>query len=171
VGFWRYLSLGTVLLGACAQPPDKEVALAGERVEKARQAGAAHYAADLLRQAEEALAEARRSLGRPASYRAAIRAAALAALRADEARALAREGRRKPTAEAERLLREAAVLIEQARSLDGAERFRSEVEDFERRLATCHSDFQQGRPEKTRHDALQLKSELLALHRRLRELR
>jgi len=161
------LSLTAAVLWGCAQPPDKEVEIAAARVARARQAGAAHYAPLLLRQAEGAIEDARRNLSRRETYRNAVRAASFASLRAEEARAVATQGRRKPTAEALRLLREAAALIEQARSLDRAQRFPREIEGFKGRLASLESALTEGQPEKAREGAHQLKAELLALHQQL----
>ena len=166
--FFCFLSLSAAVLWGCAQPPDKEVEMAAARVARAREAGAAHYAPVLLRQAEGAIVDARRNLARRETYLSAVRAASIASLRAEEARVVATQGRRKPTAEAVRLLREAAALIEQARALDRAQRFPREIEGFKSRLASLESALTEGQPEKAREGAHQIKAELLALHQRLK---
>lgn len=56
----KRLAVAALVLAGCAQPPDKELEIAAERVESARDADAAIFAAEALARADEALAEARR---------------------------------------------------------------------------------------------------------------
>ncbi|MGH9337483.1 MAG: hypothetical protein ACRD21_27345, partial [Vicinamibacteria bacterium] len=51
------------LMGACAQPPTRELEIAASRVEAARLEDAAVFAPDLFAEAESSLAEARRLEG------------------------------------------------------------------------------------------------------------
>lgn len=55
----RLVAMALAIAG-CAQPPDKELDIAAERVESARDADAAIFAPEALAKADEALAEARR---------------------------------------------------------------------------------------------------------------
>lgn len=150
-----------IFCSRCAQAPDKELDLTASRVAKAKEAGAAIYAPDLLDEAEQALKSARERLGQR-DYRSAIRAAALSAVRADEAHDIAVEKRRRPTADAERLILEVTALIEEARS-----RGATALSEYEARLGAERALLETGRPEESRQRGVALKADLLALHRSL----
>ncbi len=111
---WPWFLLNCVFI-ACAQPPTKEIDMTTERVARAREAEAHIYADSFLIEAETALAEARQNLDAK-RYRAAVEAASLASIRADQAyaRAILRKQRMKRGAR--RQLREILALLDQARS-------------------------------------------------------
>jgi HEPN domain-containing protein len=74
------------LLGACQQPPTREIAAAEAQMEQARQAGADRYAPGQWREAQQALDQARAKV-QSGDYRSALSSANEAA---DKARAAAR---------------------------------------------------------------------------------
>jgi len=74
------------LLGACQQPPTREIAAAEAQMEQARQAGADRYAPNQWREAQQALEQARTRI-QTKDYRGALSSANEAA---DKARAAAR---------------------------------------------------------------------------------
>jgi hypothetical protein len=111
-------------LTACAQPPTKELEMAAARVEAARRFDAAVLAPEPFAEAETALERARDKLAGGARYRDAIRAAALASIRADEAAARARAERLVVTRRLDQLLFELEALLEMARAEDEETRVR-----------------------------------------------
>jgi len=154
---------------ACAQAPTKEMELAAIRVASARKAGAGIYAPELLREADEALASARSQIaGGSRNYRPAIRTAAFACIRADEARSYALDGRRKPSADAERLIREVEALLDLTRSRGASSRFPEIMSAMEARLEAQRASLAEGRPETSREMGLLTKAGLLELDRKLR---
>lgn len=106
------------LLSSCAQPPTREVELAAARVEAARRLDAAVLAPEPFSEAEGALEDARRGLAAEGRYRDAIRAAARASIRADEAAARARAERLVVARRLDRLRFEIEALIEMAGAAD-----------------------------------------------------
>ena len=111
---WPWLLLNCVFI-ACAQPPTKEINITTERVARAREAEAHIYADVFLAEAEAALTEARQNLDAK-RYRAAVEAASLASIRADEAYARAILRKQRMERRARRQLREILALLDQARS-------------------------------------------------------
>jgi hypothetical protein len=109
---FRLVAASSFLLFSCAQPPTKEIEMAAARVEAARAQDAAVFAPELFAEAEEALSDARRSLGSPSGYGKALRAAATASLRADEAFFRARDERIVVERRLDQLLYELESLIE-----------------------------------------------------------
>lgn len=153
----------------CAQPPKREVEMAADRLEKSRTAGAAEFAADLLNEAESALREAEGALSERRNYRKAIRAAARACLRADEARDKTTGEKERVHRSVDRLLKECRALIEEARSL-GAETTRSEeLDSYSSRLEPIQKPLDEGRVSEALEGASQLKNDLLDFHERLKE--
>ena len=100
---------------ACAQPPTQEIEMTTDRVARAREAEAHVYADSFLNEAEAALAEARQNL-EAKRYLAAVEAASLASIRADEAYARAILRKQRMARRARRQLREILALLDQARS-------------------------------------------------------
>jgi hypothetical protein len=117
-GLWCVIVFG--LLSGCAQPPTAEIDIAGARIERARQEGAAEYAPEILLEAEEALTRAQALQSDSSQYREAIQAAAAACLRADDARGKAIQEKSNIARSADRCLREIHALLEESQSL-GAE--------------------------------------------------
>ena len=111
---WPWL-LPTLVALACAQPPTKEIDMTSARVARARAVDAHIYAEGLLNEAEAALADAREHLGAK-RYHAAVKAAALACGRADEAYARSILRKQRMERRAKRQLREIAALLDQARA-------------------------------------------------------
>jgi hypothetical protein len=125
---------------SCAQPPRKEVAMAAARVEAARRVDAAVFAPELFKEAESSLAEATRALSSKADYRNAIRAAALAIIRADEAlskatveRTVVLRGLRQLDFELEGLLEMAALRGAREKTPRELEALRARYESFSKR--------------------------------------
>ena len=103
----------TAVLGACDQPPDKEIAAAEEQVEQARAAGAGHYAPARLHEAEAAMQDAHQKVAEK-DYRGALSAATDAA---DKARAAAKAAKAAQTlarGSAELAQAEARVMLDEA---------------------------------------------------------
>jgi hypothetical protein len=81
----RLAVFGLALLAAgCDKPPTREIEAAAAQVEAARQQGADKYAADRMKEAEQALATARQQAA-DENYRAAVASAAKAGERARSA--------------------------------------------------------------------------------------
>jgi hypothetical protein len=117
----RTLTLSAaLLLCACEQPPDKELAAAEKQVEQARKAGAEQYAPARLHEAEAAMEDAHRKITEK-DYRGALSSASDAA---DKAR-----GAAKAASAAQALTRGAAGLAQaEARiALDEAAKVRAEA--------------------------------------------
>ena len=110
----RMLALAAaLLLGACEQPPTKELAAAQRQVDLARQAGAAEYAPARLLEAETALHDAQRKVG-VKDYRGALSAASDAADKAKHAAKAAAAARTLARGAAETARAEARVALEEA---------------------------------------------------------
>jgi hypothetical protein len=152
---------------ACAQPPTQEIDLAADRVDEARAAGAAHYAPELFSEAEAALTQARELLRRKGTYLAAVRAAAFASVRADEARAFAMGERRRPEIEARRLLLELEALLDEARWRGGNAGLDEELQAYPSRLAAVRDALASGDPELASREGMLLRKDLMAFHSRL----
>jgi hypothetical protein len=142
--------------------------MAALRIQKAREAGAAMYAADLLNEAEKALGEARDGLSGRGNYRTAVRAAAHACILADEARDKSLEEKRTISRKAKRLLRECRALIEEARSVSAVEDRSAELDSYSTRIVPIQALFDDERPSEAYESALQLKNELLDFLKRLK---
>jgi hypothetical protein len=153
-----------LLLLSCAQPPAKEVEMASARVEAARAQDAAVFAPELFAEAEDALAEARLALGEPSRYGAALRAAATASLRADEAFAKARGERIVVERRLDQLLYELESLIEMAEGSAGTEELAEARARYENVLALARA----GNVLAAFHEGSALKPELLAIETSLR---
>jgi hypothetical protein len=155
------IALSGLLFASCAQPPTKELEMAATRVESARDLDAAVLAPEPFAEAESALREARRSAdGR--DYRSAIRAAAVASVRADEAMSVARAERLLIARRLDQLLFEIEGLLEMAAEAEEIAPLRARYESVNRladanRILDAYSE------------ATALKPELLELERSLRE--
>lgn len=135
--------------------------MAAARVIQAREAGASIYSEDLFTEAEDALRRASAALSSPKDYRAAIQAASLACIRADEARARASREKDKIYREADRLLRECEALMEESRSIGADELLNEPFESFLLRHGSLLAELEAGRVSESREGAGQLKKELL----------
>jgi hypothetical protein len=149
------------LLG-CAQPPTLEVDMAAARVDAARGEGAADHAREALLEAEQSLTLARMLLDDPAGYRQALRAAATACLRADEARRQAIEEKNKAARRADRCLREVRSLLDEARSLGARRSDPHACEGYLSRADAIQSTLDAGHVGEASVAAEALKQELLA---------
>jgi hypothetical protein len=163
---WRFLLL-SLAITTCAQPPNQEVEIGKLRVARAREAGAATYAADLLQQAEDALAEAQEALSHPDGYHQAVQSAATACIRADAARAQASEEKQRKHRRADRLLRECEALMEQARSMGEEGSRRQSLMSFSLRHESLRTMLEAGNVSEAHDGARQLKDELLGFLRSL----
>jgi len=162
--FWLVLCS---LVAACAQPPTKELDMTADRVARAGAAEAKIYAEEDYTAAEAALAEARRSLAEQ-RYRAAIEAASLASIRADEAYARAVLRKQRMTRQARRQLLEILALLEEARSV-GVEPPESEsMQALAGRLGELERELERGASANVYQEGLLLKNEALELLNRLR---
>lgn len=162
---WVMLPLG--LVAACAQPPSQELRIARERVARAAEADAALFAPDLLSEAERALAEAERLVETEASYRRAVRSAAQACLRADEAFAEASTERRVIDVRLRRLVRDIGGLLQMAASRGAREAASSELGALEARFERIGALAKENILE-AHEEAVRLKPEALAFEQRFR---
>jgi hypothetical protein len=151
---------------SCAQPPRKEVDMASIRVARAHHEGASEYAGELQAEAEEALARAREALSNPRRYREAAQAAALASMKADEARLVAGRENERMARQTHRCFRECEVLIEEARSLG-----LSEPVSFTQRLSAVEDLLENGQVMEAYDTAETLKQELLSELKKLKTKR
>jgi hypothetical protein len=158
------LSLGTVLAVACAQPPDEELALVGERIASARAAEAAVFAPELLDDAVSGLAEAE-GLVRQSEHAAAIRAAAEASLAAEDAATEATAERALVVQRFERLRSELRALLEIAASRGADPEALHPLRD---RCDHVDTVAEQGDLLGALGEAVALKPELLAFEQRFR---
>jgi hypothetical protein len=135
--------------------------MAAARVERARADGAAFYAIDLLTEAETALGEAEGALSERRSYREAVRAAARACIRADEARRKSLEERNRIHRLADRLSKECRALIEEAHSM-GLDPIQSEeLDSYSVRIHSVQNLIEEKRVSEAHDNAQILKSDLL----------
>lgn len=130
--------------------------MASIRVARAHHEGAAEYAEEIQAEAEEALARAQEALSNPRRYREAAQAAALASMKADEARTVAIRENEKMARRAHRRLRECEALIEEARTLG-----QTGLESFTQRLNLVKVLLENGQVMEAYDAAETLKQELL----------
>ncbi len=120
----RSLVLVTVLalaMAACAEPPDKEMNQAQGAIDAARAAGAEEYAAADFTRAVDALAQSEAAVT-ARDYRLALAHALDSREHAQNAAKAAVDGRARARGDAERVLAEAATLVERlAGRLEDAE--------------------------------------------------
>jgi hypothetical protein len=140
--------------------------MASIRVARAHHEGAAEYAAEIHREAEEALARAREALSEPRRYREAAQAAALASMKADEARLLAGRENERMARQTHRCFRECEALIEEARTLGLAE-----PEAFTQRLSAVEALLENGQVMEAYGASEDLKAELLSELKKLKAKR
>jgi hypothetical protein len=107
--------LALLMIAACAEPPSKEMNQAQGGIDAARAAGADRYAADELKLAVEALANAEQAV-RDGDYRLALGYAIDSRERAQSAARMAVDGRAEARGQAERTIAEVAGLITRARA-------------------------------------------------------
>jgi hypothetical protein len=119
--------LGAILQVSCAQAPTRELAMTTARVENARRMDAPRFAPDLFAEAESSLVEAKRLVDEEKDYRGAIRAMAVASLRADESAARADSERRVFERRLGRVLLELESLLEIAAARGAARDAPSEL--------------------------------------------
>lgn len=105
--------ISLLLVGACAEPPSKEMHQAQGAIDAATAAGAGDYAADELKSAVDALAQADVAVG-ARDYRLALGLALDSRERAQNAAKSAVDARAKARGDAERGLAEAAALVDRA---------------------------------------------------------
>jgi hypothetical protein len=158
----------TLLALSCAQPPRTEVAMAAARVEAARLVDAAVFAPELFREAEVALGEANRALATRTEYRTSIRAAALAIVRADEARSKAMVERAVVVRGLTQLDFELQGLLEMAAGRGAREKAPRELEAFRLRFESFSKRRNEGDFLGALEEGSALKPDLLAFERGLR---
>ncbi len=107
--------LALLFVAACAEPPSKEMNQAQGAIDAARAAGADRYAADELKAAVDALAQAEQVV-RDRDYRLALSYALDSRERAQNAARMAVEGRAQARGNAERTIAEVAALVTRARA-------------------------------------------------------
>jgi hypothetical protein len=135
--------------------------MAAARLERARADGAAAYATDLLAEAETALREAEVALSNRRGYREALRAAARACMRADEARRKAQNEMSRIRRLADRLLRECRALIEESHAM-GLDSIQSEeLDSYSPRVDSIQKLFEERRISEAHDSAWILKNDLL----------
>jgi len=159
-------ALGLVVAAACAQPPTKELALVGERVEAAKRVGAELFAPELLAQAEAGLAQAERLVETEHAHREALRAASEASLAAEDALRSAESTRAAVERKLDYLRAELDALLEIAVSR-GAEES-DELRALRERCAHVGTVAASGDVLGALGEATALKPELLAFERRYR---
>ena len=135
--------------------------MAASRVDRARDEEASHYAPEVFREAETSLALAREALSDSRRYREAVRQAARACLRADEARRRAAAEQEKLSRWTDRSIRECEALLEQARDLGAEIGHAGELETFVARHAAIVNALAEGRVSDAHAAAIQLKDALL----------
>ncbi len=104
--------LPTLLLGACGEPPTREIAAAETQLEEARREGAERFAADRWREATSALTAAREKVEQK-DFKGALSAANDAAEKARSAKSAAAAAKVVARGTAETALTEVAVLFEE----------------------------------------------------------
>lgn len=103
--------ISLLLGGACAEPPSREMHQAQGAIDAAKAAGAGEYAADELKAAVDALAQADVAVG-ARDYRLALSLALDSRERAQSAAKSAVDARAKARGDAERALAEATALVD-----------------------------------------------------------
>lgn len=154
------------LVVACAQPPTKELSLTAERVARAEEAEASVYAPESFVAAESALAAARQRL-QEGDYRAALEAASLASIRADEAYARALLGKQRMTRMARRQLQEILSLLEEAHSRGVPREETGSLDSLAERLGMLERELERGLAFSVQEEGTKLKDEALAFLNRL----
>ncbi len=141
--------------------------MTADRILRAREADASIHAPDLLNEAETALLRARDGLSDTGHYRSVVDAAALACLRADEARIRAVREKERILRITDRCLRETQALMDEARSL-GAERLHgAELGSYSSRHSSLRASLERGTIYEAHDGVLVLKSDLLDFLRRV----
>lgn len=164
----RWWASFLLVMTGCAQAPTRELALAAGRIEQARAADADLYASDRFAGARAALDAARVAMESEGRYRAALELAAYAAVRADEARALAAERKRRWARDVDRLLRENAGLLDEARARGAARHHAAFLDALQQRYAELQQAYAEERFFETFEKGQVLKRDLLELVRTLR---
>jgi hypothetical protein len=115
--------LAVLCLSACSEPPLKEVAAAEARLAEARQAGAARFAPERLKEAEIALQTARQKIDAK-DYRGALSAASDAADKSKGAAQAAEAAKTRARGAAERAQAEVQAVLDQVKAVrrDATER-------------------------------------------------
>ncbi len=144
------------LQASCAQAPIRELAMTTARVESARRMDAPRFAPDPFAEAESSLAEAKRLVDEGKDYRGAIRAMAVASLRADESATRADSERRVFERRLGHLLLELESLLEIAAARGAARENPSE-------LASLRARYEKVRDLSMGPDALEAMEEGAAL--------
>ncbi len=103
--------ISLLLVGGCAEPPSKEMHQAQGAIDAAKAAGAGEYAADELKSAVDALAQADVAVA-ARDYRLALSQALDSRERAQNAAKAAVDARAKARGNAERALAEATALVD-----------------------------------------------------------
>ena len=164
----RLCAFASVLCSGCAQAPDAELSLAATRVEAARSIDAAIFAPERLGHAESALATAQ-SLNEDGSYLAAIHAAGVAVMHADNAFDVSTIERSIAERHLERCLQELEGLMAIARYRGAGSAAPSELDAFGERYRAVKATADGGDLLAALEQGRQLKPELLAFEQRFRE--
>ena len=152
----------------CAQPPTKELDMAAARVEKARLASAPIFAPELFAEAEASLAEARRLVASGSDRLGAIRAAARATIRADEASVHASSESAVARQRLDRLLFELDSLLDMAGKRGAGAEAAEELASLRKRSGSVRELARTGDVLGALKDGADLKPELLEFEKRFR---
>jgi hypothetical protein len=155
------LVLVCIGLSNCAQAPTEEVEMAARRVGRALEADGSLHAPDLMDGAQAALLLARNHLSDRRQFRDAVEAAALACLKADEARARALEVKQRIARMTERCLMEIRALMDEARSHGAGKILGEQLAAFASRHAALEALLDRGSIYEAQEGALVLKDDLL----------
>ena len=146
----RALCLVTLLLvtSACAEPPNKEMHQAQGAIDAAKAAGADEYAAEELKGAVDALAQANVAVAAN-DYRLALSHALDSRERAQNAAKAAVDARAKARGDAERALAQATAVVDRAearlKAPDVARMPRRSVNSVEAQVTTARKRLQEAR--------------------------
>ena len=143
--WWSPLVVGTLLVAACAEPPNKEIGQAQGAIDTARAAGADRYAPDEYKAATEALAQAGDAVN-VRDYRLALNHAIESRDHAQNAAREAAEARARIRGDVERSMAEVAALLAQANTkVAAAEQARvprRSLREVQQSLARVNADVQ-----------------------------
>jgi hypothetical protein len=140
--------ISLLFVGGCAEPPSKEMHQAQGAIDAAKAAGAGEYAADELKSAVDALAQADVAVT-ARDYRLALSLALDSRERAQNAAKSAVDARAKARGDAERALAEATALVDRTevrlKSPEGAKLPRKVTAPIDKSMATARKTLQEAR--------------------------
>jgi hypothetical protein len=158
--------ISLLFAAACAEPPSKEMHQAQGAIDAARAAGAGEYAAEELKGAIDALAQADVAVT-ARDYRLALSLALDSRERAQNAAKSAVDARAKARGDAERALAEATALVDRTeirlKSPDGAKRPRKVTAPIDKSLATARTTLQEARAALEREEYAKVRETTAAL--------